>query len=106
MGLIYSQIEYYEQVLDLTTQSLEIFRALGDHSREAHALYESDQQAMRLGRWQVARSSFDQAITLYEGLDNRAGLAYLYWGRGVLHHMLGEDQPSAAGRTRPGRADA
>src|SRR3712207_8874589 len=41
--------------LDLSMQSLQIFRALQDSSREAYALYQVGNNAMRLGRWQIAQ---------------------------------------------------
>jgi CHAT domain-containing protein/tetratricopeptide (TPR) repeat protein len=100
MGWTYDAIGQYGQALDLSMQSLAIFRELADSFREAHTLYFVGNYAMRLGRWELAQAHFSEAITLYEALSIPAGLAYLYWGRGLLHHMLGAEADSEAAYTR------
>lgn len=94
MGMIYNELEYYDQALDLTMQSLTIFRALGDQYREAIALYEIGNSALRLGRWQVARDHFDAAVKLNTALGLDARLAYVYWGQGLLYHLIGDERAS------------
>jgi CHAT domain-containing protein/predicted negative regulator of RcsB-dependent stress response len=94
MGWTYEAIQQYDQALHLAIESLAIFRKLGDSHREGHALYDIGMYALRLGRWEVAQSHFQEAITLYEALHNQAVLAYLYWGRGLLFHLFGNETES------------
>jgi CHAT domain-containing protein/tetratricopeptide (TPR) repeat protein len=96
MGLIYNEIEQFDRALDLATQSLRIFRDLRDSNRAAWTLYDTGMYAMKLGRWQIAQSHFQEAIRLYESLDNQVGLAYVYWGQGLLYHLLGDEAQSKA----------
>lgn len=94
MGNIYNELNNYERALELGKQSLAIFRALGAPAREAYALYAVGLNAMYLGRWHEAQDHFDAAIQRYETLGIAAGLAYLYWSQGFLHHMLGDEARS------------
>ncbi|MDQ2997597.1 MAG: tetratricopeptide repeat protein, partial [Chloroflexota bacterium] len=100
MGWTYEAIQLYDQALHLAIESLAIFRKLGDSHREGHALYDIGMYALRLGRWEVAQSHFQEAITLYEALHNQAVLAYLYWGRGLLFHLFGDEVESEAAYLR------
>jgi CHAT domain-containing protein len=94
MSQVYNEISLYDQALEVTEQSLEIFRALGDQYREAWASYDIGRNATWLGRWYIAQKHFQEAIRLHEMLDNRVGLASSYWGQGYLLHMLGKDAQS------------
>jgi CHAT domain-containing protein/predicted negative regulator of RcsB-dependent stress response len=94
MGWIYEGIGKYDQALEVVTQSLAIFRELHDGYREAQALYDIGIYEMRMGRWQIARGRFDEAIELYETLNIQARLAHLHWAQGFLHHMLGDEAAS------------
>ena len=100
MGMVYNELEQYEQALDLSIQSLHIFRELRNSSREAHALYEVGNNAMYLGRWQVAQKHFQEAIRLYETLGVEARLIILYWSQGFLQHLLGNERESEAAYLR------
>jgi CHAT domain-containing protein/tetratricopeptide (TPR) repeat protein len=73
---------------------LQVFRELGDTYNVAHILYEIGNNAMSLGRWQVAQEYFQEAIELYEKLGVQAGLAYLYWGQGFLSHVIADEARS------------
>lgn len=94
MSWVYVEFNYHEQALDFASQSLEIFRELGDLSRSADALYAIGNFAMGLGRWHIAQSHFQETIKLYESLGIIARLAMLFWCQGFLHHMLGEEDES------------
>lgn len=96
MGIVYVELGYYEQALDLCEQSLEIFCALGNRCREAHARYEIGHCAMNLGRWQIAQNQLHEAIRLYEALGVTADLAMLSWCQGFLLHILGREIESEA----------
>lgn len=94
MGMIYNELEYYDQALDLTMQSLVIFQQLGDRSRESFALYEIGNSALRLGRWQVAEQHFEAAVKLCTELGLHARLAQVFWGQGLLYHLIGKEAAS------------
>ncbi|GAB4191010.1 MAG: hypothetical protein OHK0022_04340 [Roseiflexaceae bacterium] len=94
MGMVYSELDQHEQALDLTMQSLEAFRAIGDQMREVIALYEIGNNALRLGRWQVAGQMFHNAEQLGTQLGMEAQLGNIFWGQGLLHHLLGDLQSS------------
>jgi CHAT domain-containing protein/tetratricopeptide (TPR) repeat protein len=99
-SIVYEELGYYAQALDFGMQGLSVFRELRDSQREGQALYQIGNYAMRLGRWQVAQNYFQEAITLYEQLGIQARLAYLHWGQGFLHHMLGDESASEAAYQR------
>ncbi|HEU4321690.1 MAG TPA: CHAT domain-containing tetratricopeptide repeat protein [Roseiflexaceae bacterium] len=94
MGMVYHELDQHAQALDLTMQSLEAFRAIGDQARELIALYEIGNNALRLGRWQMADQMFRDAERLGEQLGMEAQLGYVFWGQGLLHHLLGDAQRS------------
>jgi CHAT domain-containing protein len=96
MGMVYNDLGQPERALDLTLRSLDLYKELGDRRREAYALYEIGNNALLLGRWELAQRSISEAITRYEELTIVSGLAALYWGRGFLAHLLGDEQGSAA----------
>lgn len=100
MGMIYSEIGYYDKALDLTMRSLVIVRELGERSNLARTLYHIGNYAMLLGRWQLAQTYFHEAIALYQALRLQSGLVYLYWGQGFLYHMLGDEGQSEAAYLR------
>jgi CHAT domain-containing protein/tetratricopeptide (TPR) repeat protein len=89
--MIYNAIGHYAQALELSMQTLQISRELRNNNLEIHALYLVGANAMQMGRWQVAQDYFYAAIRLSEELGIQARLAYLYWGRGFLHHMVGNE---------------
>jgi CHAT domain-containing protein/tetratricopeptide (TPR) repeat protein len=91
MGIIYHEMNQYEQAFELTSSSLDMFRELGDHNSEAHALYNIGNYATYLGRWQVAQHRFEEALRLYNSLNLRSGMGDLYWGRAFLHLLLGNE---------------
>ena len=94
MSHSYNDLGYYERAMELSEQSLELFRALGDQYREADALTAVGNNAMRLGRWHDAKSSFDAAIQLYKALGIVSRLANTYCNQGFLQHMLGDERAS------------
>ena len=96
MSVVYSETGYYDRALELSTQSLQVFRELRNRSREALALGEVGNNAMQLGRWQVAQSHLQEAIRLYEALGVEASLANLYWCQAFLSHLLGDESESEA----------
>lgn len=96
MGIVLKEIGYYDQALELVLQSLQLSQSVRDQHVAAHALYETGNIAMQLGRWQMAREHFREAIRLYETLDARPHLANLYWCQGFLHHMCGDELASKA----------
>ncbi|HEU5102940.1 MAG TPA: CHAT domain-containing tetratricopeptide repeat protein [Roseiflexaceae bacterium] len=100
MGWVYEAIQQYEQALQLAIESLAIFRRLGDRYREGHVLYDIGMYALRLGRWEVAQRHLQDAIALYETTHNQAMLAYLYWGRGLLCHLFGDQAESETAYVR------
>lgn len=100
MGMVYNDLRYYEQALDLTEQSLQIFRQLDDPLREVYALYEIGNNALQLGRWTVAEQHLQEAATLAETQGETVSLAYICWGLGLLHHMLGDPSQSEAAYRR------
>lgn len=100
MGMIYKDLEYYDQALKLSIRSLQLFRELCDSYREAQVLFEIGNIFMRLGRWQVAQSHFQEAIQIYEILNIQSRLAHLHWGQALLHNMLDDQQASEAAYLR------
>jgi CHAT domain-containing protein/tetratricopeptide (TPR) repeat protein len=96
MSQIYDELGDSSRSLDLQLQSLDLFRALHDRSREAHILAEIGHCSIRLGRWQDAQHYFQAAIDLYQALNNQSGLAYVYWGQGLLHNLFGDADLSEA----------
>ncbi|MBC8076195.1 MAG: tetratricopeptide repeat protein, partial [Chloroflexales bacterium] len=94
MGLVYHEIGYYAQALELATRGLALFRALGDTYHVAHLCYEVGKNAMQLGRWRDARAQFHEATETYERLGVDAQLANLYCLQGMLHHALGDEAQS------------
>lgn len=93
-GMLYHELDQYAQALDLTAQSLEIFRAIGDQYREAIALFEIGNSALRLGRWQMADESFRAAEELCGRLGLEAQRGNIAWGQGLLQHLLGDTAQS------------
>jgi CHAT domain-containing protein/tetratricopeptide (TPR) repeat protein len=100
MSNAYNELRQFERAFDLSLQSLEVFRALGDVVRTAHALYRIGNNAMYLGRWDLAREHLALAITHFETLQMEANLALVYWSEGYLFHMLGDDIRSEAAYLR------
>ncbi len=96
-ALFLKDINYYDRALELSLQGLQIFHKLDDKPRKALALYEIGNNAMHLGKWDMAQRHFSDAHTLYKELGIMAHLAALYWCQGFLYHMLGnEDQSEEA----------
>ncbi len=100
MSMVYNDLDQCEQAFDLSTQSLQIFRELGNPYREAHALYEVGNNALYLGRWQMAQAHLQEATSLYEALGIQARLRMLYWLQGFLYHLLGDEPASEAAYRR------
>jgi CHAT domain-containing protein/tetratricopeptide (TPR) repeat protein len=100
MGLVYYDLERYELALDHYTRSLEIFLALGDHAREAHARYHVALMSMYLGRWADAQEHSAAAARLFESLGLTNYLGFIYWMRGYLDHIFGDEAASEAAYTR------
>ena len=100
MSQIHNDLAQYEQALDLSLQSLELFRTLGNLYRVAHALFEIGNNATYLGRWQMAQQYFQEATALYETLDIAPRLRMLYWNQGFLAHLLGDEAESEAAYLR------
>ncbi len=100
MSQMLNDLDQHEQALELSSQSLQIFRELGNPYREAHALYEVGNNAMYLGRWQTAQSHAQAAITLYETFGIAGRLRMLYWMQGFLYHLLGDEAESEAAYLR------
>jgi CHAT domain-containing protein len=100
MGMVYNDLRYYEQALNLTEQSLQIFRELDDPLREVYALYEIGNNALQLGRWTIAKESLQEAESLAETQGQTVSLAYICWGQGILYHMLGHLVESEAAYQR------
>ncbi|MDQ2997235.1 MAG: CHAT domain-containing protein [Chloroflexota bacterium] len=98
--MIYNDLDYYEHALQLSVRSLAIFRELQDRRREAIVLYEIGNNALRLGRWQVAEENFKQAINLCENFAMHGRLGNLYWAQGLLYHFLGDELRSEAAYVR------
>lgn len=96
MGMVYNDLGDYDQALDLTQQSWQIFRQLKDPLREVYALYEIGHNALRLGRWLVAEERLQEAATLAQAQGVTARLGYIYWAQGLLYHMLGDTSQSKA----------
>lgn len=100
MGMIYNELGFYDHALELSTQSLNHFRALHRSYREVHVLYEIGNTALHLGRWLVAQNHFSAAIAISESLQSQVYLTDLYWSQGFLHHILGDETQSAAAYQR------
>lgn len=94
MSQVYAELGYYEQAFECSQRSLVTFRTLNDTAREAHALYEIGNNAMYLGRWQIAQAHLQAANMLYQQLGLVTGQAYLFWCQGFLYHMLGDLEQS------------
>jgi CHAT domain-containing protein/tetratricopeptide (TPR) repeat protein len=90
----YNDLNYFDRALELSQQSLAIFRELGDAYHEADALSAVGNNATRLGLWHVAQRHFHEAIELYKALGLTGRLASTYCCQGILHHMLGDEQTS------------
>ncbi|HEX8683525.1 MAG TPA: CHAT domain-containing protein [Ardenticatenaceae bacterium] len=96
MGMVYNELANYDRALALTLQSLEIFRELGDHRGEVTALYEIGNSALQLGRWAIAQEHLVQAAELSEALGLTARLSDIFWARGLLHHLTGDEAEGEA----------
>jgi CHAT domain-containing protein/tetratricopeptide (TPR) repeat protein len=96
MSQLHNDLDQYEQALDLSLQSLRLFQSLGNSYREAHALFEVGNNAMYLGRWQMAQDHFQTSTSLYETLGIAPRRRMLYWTRGFLAHLLGDEAASEA----------
>jgi CHAT domain-containing protein len=94
MSQLQNDLDQYEQALDLSLHSLRLFQSLGNPYRQAHALFEVGNNAMYLGRWQMAQEHFQAATALYETLAVKPRLRMLYWTRGFLAHLLGDESAS------------
>ena len=94
MGMIFNELEAYDVALDMTSQSLIAFRELGDQHREAIVLYELGNTALRLGRWKLAADHFEAAVNLMDRIGLIGRQAYVYWGQGLLYHLLGDEAAS------------
>lgn len=94
IGMVHSELRHYERALELSAQSREVFRRLGDTMREAQALHEIGNNAMQLGRWAEAQGHFQQAIQIYQAFGMEGHLANLYACQGFLQHMLGDEAQS------------
>ncbi|MBA3944930.1 MAG: CHAT domain-containing protein [Herpetosiphonaceae bacterium] len=94
MSMVYHEIGYYIQALELSEQSLHAYQALDDTYHEAHAHYEVGKNAIQLGRWQDAQHHLDAADVIYVRLGVESQLANLYCLRAQLHHALGDEVES------------
>ncbi len=96
MGLVYHELGYFAQALELATRGLALFRTLGDAYHVAHLSYEVGKNAMQLGRWRDAEALFREAADSYERLGVDAQLANLLCLQGMLRHALGDESGSEA----------
>lgn len=96
MGLVYYDLEHYDQALDHCERSLPFFQARGDRVREAHTRYHTALYSLYLGRWNDAQAHGDRAAELFESLGLENYLGFLYWLRGYLQHILGDEAASEA----------
>ncbi len=96
MSLVYHEIGYFPQALQLSSQALAGYRELGDHLHEAHAHYEVAKNALQLARWPEAQAHFQASGELYGRLGVQAQQANLYTLQGILAHALGDTAASEA----------
>lgn len=91
IGQIYNNLDDYRQAISYSLRSREICQRIGAVYREAHALYEIGNNAMRLGDWEQARAALDECAALYTALDIPARMSMPYWAQGMVYQMLGDD---------------
>lgn len=96
MSMVYHEIGYYPQALDLSRQSLTMYEELEDVTHLAHARYEVAKNAMQLGRWGEAEAQFQASAGLYRRLGIEAQLANLNALWAILAHAQGDLATSEA----------
>jgi len=99
-GMAYNDLHQHAAAIELTEASLTLFLTLGDQAHEAIARYELGNNALWMGRWQLAEQSFDAAIALAEQLALTWNLTNMRWGYGWLYHLRGELARSEAAYLR------
>jgi CHAT domain-containing protein/tetratricopeptide (TPR) repeat protein len=100
MGLVSHDLDRNEEAMSFCERSLALFQQAGDQQREAHARYHTALYSMHLGRWQAAAEHADAVAPLFERLGLDSYLGFVYWLRGYLSHMLGEEAASEAAYQR------
>jgi CHAT domain-containing protein/tetratricopeptide (TPR) repeat protein len=100
MGLVYYDLELYDQALDQYMRSLDIFLEQGDRPREAHARYHIALISMYLGRWADAQEHSAGAEHLFASLGLTNYLGFIYWIQGYLAHIFGDEPASEAAYLR------
>src|SRR5262249_58071657 len=96
LSWVYHQLNQFDTALDLGRRSIEHFRAANHLYGEAYAVYTIGNNALYLGRWQVAQEHLDQAVTIYAAAGMGARTAMVDCARGLLFHILGADRRSEA----------
>ncbi|HEU5089432.1 MAG TPA: tetratricopeptide repeat protein, partial [Roseiflexaceae bacterium] len=96
IGLVLHELDRNDEALAFCERSMALFQRTGDRVREAHARYHTALYSMYLGRWQEAATHAGLVATLFEHLGLTNFLGYVYWLRGYLSHMLGDEAASDA----------
>jgi CHAT domain-containing protein/tetratricopeptide (TPR) repeat protein len=100
LAVIYMELEEYRQALIFCLQSLRVFHHLRNWSYEVSALYHAGILSMYLGRWIHAEEYSARATTIYEQHGMLGHLGFIYWQRGYLRHILGDEAASEAAYLR------
>lgn len=95
LGMVYNDLGDYTRALKQSQQARTIYRRLKLPDREAGALYECGNNALRLGHWRVAERWFAKAASLAQPLHS-SRLKNIYYGQGLLYHCLGDTTRSEA----------
>lgn len=99
-SIVFHELEAYERALIDVERSLAIFRACGDPIRESHALYHIALFSLHLGRWDAARRYCAEAAAQFTRLGMQIYLGFIAWCEGLLAHISGDQEASAAAYLR------
>jgi CHAT domain-containing protein/tetratricopeptide (TPR) repeat protein len=94
IGMIYNDLDDHARALEYSERSLLCFQQIGAVYREAHALYEVANNAMREGDWDRARVTLAESAALYTQLQVTNRLSMISWAQGMVYQMLGDDAQS------------
>jgi CHAT domain-containing protein/tetratricopeptide (TPR) repeat protein len=91
IALVYHSLSQYDLAFEHCDRSLRLFRTQRDRLREGYALYHCGLYSTYLGRWAPAEQYIDAAATLFERLGLPNYLGFVYWQKGYIHHIFGDE---------------
>ncbi len=80
----------FEQAIDLCSQSLELFRALGDRRSSATSLSMLGYVALHSSDYTEARSLLEEALIFYREVDDKDGIAWVLVNLALVFLFQGE----------------